>query len=45
MSMYLDSEIISDIVIKLNETIDEFETKVLSGDISIGKVDFEKPIR
>ncbi|MDU1454554.1 MAG: pyridoxal-dependent decarboxylase [Paeniclostridium sordellii] len=45
MSMYLDSEIISDIVIKLNETIDEFETKVLSGDISIGQVDFEKPIR
>lgn len=45
MSMYLDSEIISDIVIKLNETIDEFETKVLSGEISIGQVDFEKPIR
>lgn len=45
MSMYLDSEIISDILIKLNETIDEFETKVLSGDISIGQVDFEKPIR
>ncbi|CEJ72458.1 L-2 [[Clostridium] sordellii] len=45
MSMYLDSEIISDIVIKLNETIDEFEAKVLSGDISIGQVDFEKPIR
>ncbi|CEQ15918.1 pyridoxal phosphate-dependent decarboxylase family protein [Paraclostridium sordellii] len=45
MSMYLDSEIISDIVIKLNETIDEFETKALSGDISIGQVDFEKPIR
>ncbi|QYE98357.1 pyridoxal-dependent decarboxylase [Paraclostridium sordellii] len=45
MSMYLDSEIISDIVIKLNETIDEFETKVLSGDISIGQIDFEKPIR
>lgn len=45
MSMYLDSEIISDIVIKLNETIDEFETKVLSREISIGQVDFEKPIR
>ncbi|CEN80163.1 pyridoxal-dependent decarboxylase [Paraclostridium sordellii] len=45
MSMYLDSEIISDIVIKLNETIDEFEIKVLSGDISIGQIDFEKPIR
>ncbi|MFQ9311479.1 MAG: pyridoxal-dependent decarboxylase [Paraclostridium sordellii] len=45
MSMYLDSEVISDIVIKLNETIDEFETKVLSGDISIGQIDFEKPIR
>lgn len=45
MSMYLDNEIINEIVDKLDATITRFEEKVLSKQIKVGQVNFEKPIR
>jgi glutamate/tyrosine decarboxylase-like PLP-dependent enzyme len=45
MSMYLDSDTISEVVDKLQLTIKNFEEKVLIGKIKVGEADFEKPIR